>query len=105
MIRRTVYIPMEYDDKGEPTTPDWNYEGEHTPIAAAVEEWDQRDMLTNSGSVMVAKVEETDEVPPESEWDDIKNACEGDWKPGDSWRKWLGCVEVRITTQEVPKTK
>jgi hypothetical protein len=102
MIRRVCYIPMEYDDKGEPTVPDWNYEGERTPIAAAVEEWDQRDMLTSSGAVVVAKVEETDEIPPESDWDGIKNACD-DWKPGDSWRKWLGCVEVRVTTREIAK--
>jgi hypothetical protein len=103
MIRSVIYIPMEYDDKGEPTVPDWNYDGDNTPIAAAVEEWYQRDRLTRSGSIVVAKVEETDEIPPESYWDDIKNACECDWKPGDPWRKWLGCVEVRVTTREIAK--
>lgn len=98
-----LYVPMVYDDTGTPTVPDWNYEGDHTPQDAAVQEWEQRDMLTGSGSIVVAKVEETTEVPPEEEHEALRNACEGDWKPGDSWRKWLGCVEVSISTREIPK--
>lgn len=100
---RIVYIPMAYDDKGEPTVPDWNYEGDSTPLLAATEEWEHRRMLCDSGSIMVAKVEETNDVPPENEWDDLRNACEGEWKPGDEWRRWVGCVEVRITSQEIKK--
>lgn len=100
---RIVYIPMVYDDKGEPSHPDWNYEGEHRAEDAAMEEWEQRRVLADSGSIVVAKVEETNEVPPENQHDELRNACEGDWKPGDPWRKWLGCVEVRITTREIPK--
>lgn len=99
----TLYVPMVYDDKGEPTVPDWNYEGERTPEAAATEEWEQRRTLCDSGSILVAKVEDTTEVPPESEQEALQQACEYTWKPGDPWRKWLGCVEVRIVSREVPK--
>lgn len=98
-----LYIPMVYDDAGRPTVPDWNYEGERTPESAATEEWEQRRMLCESGSVMVAKVEETNEVPPEAEHKALQEACEYQWKPGEPWRKWLGCVEARIVTREVPK--
>ena len=103
MIRRTVYIPMECDGLGKLTVPDWNYEGEHTAVDAAIGEWEQRRMLSNSGSVIVAKVEETTDIPPEEDHEAIRNACEGEWKPGDEWRRWVGCVEVRITTREIPK--
>lgn len=99
----TIYLPMVYDDKGEPTVPDWNYEGELRPEDAAMEEWQQRRMLADSGSVIVAKAEKTNDVPAESDQEAIRNSCEGEWKPGDAWRRWVGCVEVRITTREIAK--
>jgi len=103
MIRRTVYIPMERDDKGEPTVPDWDHEGEHTPVDAAMLEWETRSVLANCGSIAVARVEETTDIPPEEDHEAIRNACEGLWQPGDEWRRWVGCVEVRVTTREIPK--
>ncbi|HAT10301.1 MAG TPA: hypothetical protein DCS97_06850 [Planctomycetes bacterium] len=103
MIRRVIYIPMEYDDKGEPTVPDWNYEGDSTPMAAATEEWEHRRMLCDSGSIVVAKVEETTDLPTADEFENIRAACEGEFVPGDEWRRWVACIEVRITTREIPK--
>jgi hypothetical protein len=106
MIRRTVYIPMTYDDKGEPTVPDWNYEGEDTPDRALIEalgDWENAAEMRDHQTIILAKCEETDEIPPENEWEALRNACEGAWSPGDEWRKWIGCVEVRITTREIPK--
>ena len=103
MIRRVIYIPMEYDDKGEPTVPDWNYEGEHSPEDAAMGEWEPRGMLANSGSIVVAKVEETTDTPTADELEGIRAACEGEFITGDEWRRWIACIEVRITTREIPK--
>jgi hypothetical protein len=97
------YIPMQIDDAGNYTTPDWNFEGDNTPQAAATEEWETRGRLLDIGSVLVAEVEDTTEIPPQSEWEALRNACEYEWNPGDPWRKWTGCVEVIITTRSVPK--
>jgi hypothetical protein len=98
----THYLPMIYDDKGEPSHPNWDMEGERTPFEAATCEWEARDKLTSTGSLLVAKVEDTSDVPPESEWESIRNNSEGEWNPGDSYRKWIGCVEVLLVARDVP---
>lgn len=105
MIRRVIYLPMEYNDKGEPSVPDWNYEGEHRPEDAAMIEWDHRGMLARCGSIVVAKVEETTDTPTADELEGIRASCEGEgeFKIGDEWRRWVACIEVRITTREIPK--
>jgi hypothetical protein len=103
MIRRVCYVPMEYDDKGEPTVPDWGCEGEHDAVLAATEEWEQRRILCDSGSIIVAKVEETTDAPTAEEIAGINSVWGGEYQPGDEWRRWVGCVEVRLTTREIPK--
>jgi hypothetical protein len=104
MSTRINYIPMLLDDLGNPTYPDYELEGEDTPERAVIEaayNWETAAELRD-GKLMLAKVEDTTEIPPEDEWEDIKNASEGNWNPGDPWRKWLGCVEVRLVCSDVP---
>ena len=102
MIR---YIPMVYDDVGEPTYPNWECEGEDTPMAALIEmlsDWEIAAEFRDHQKITLAKVEETNEIPSESDQEHIRNKSEGEWKPGDSWRKWVGTVEVSVIFKEVP---
>ena len=104
-MSNTLYLPMILDQFGDPESPDYELEGEDTPERAIIEyvnNWEFSAELRNNGKVMLAKVEDTTEIPPEDEWDSIRNASEGNWDPGDPWRKWIGCVEVSLTCTDIP---
>ena len=101
------YIPMVYDDVGEPACPNWECEGEDTPMAAlleALDDWEIAAEFRDHQKITLAKIMETNEIPPESDQEGIRNACEGEWKPGDSWRKWVGTVGVSVIFKDVPTT-